>query len=150
MPNIYSSALSQAPCPSDVMVNGPGSGSTNRVFQRIRALARITRAASAPLAVFRRDRVRGQMYSQCGLHQQKKTLGQSSWRCPLPHGTLLLYSLHPVHHKFRCNGRYHLRRRCVVLTICQLHITFCACPAVVLRLFLISAFVHIHNLKCIG
>jgi len=58
---IKSSALSQAPCTSDVKVIGPESGSRNRVYQRIRALVRVIIVASTPLAVFRRDWVPGQM-----------------------------------------------------------------------------------------
>jgi len=64
---IYSSALSQAPCTSDVNVIGPGVGSTTRVYRRMRALACVTRAPSTPLAVFRHDWVPGQMSSECGI-----------------------------------------------------------------------------------
>jgi len=64
---IESSTLSQALCTSDVQVVGPGSGSTNRVYQRMRALASVSTAASTPLAVFRRDWVPGQISSECGI-----------------------------------------------------------------------------------
>jgi len=64
---ILSSALSQAQCTSDVKVIGPGSGSTNTGYLRMGALARVPRAASTPLAVFRRDWVPGQMSSESGV-----------------------------------------------------------------------------------
>jgi len=64
---IESSALTQAPCTSDVKVIGPGSGSTNRVYQRMRAWAPVTTSVSTPLAVLCRDWVPGQMSSECDL-----------------------------------------------------------------------------------
>jgi len=64
---IESSALSQAQCTSDIKVIGPGGGSTNWVYQRMRALPRVTAGASTPLAVFRRDWVPDQMSSECGI-----------------------------------------------------------------------------------
>jgi len=44
-----------------------GSGLTNRVYWRMRVLAHIIRAASAPVVIFRRELVRGQMCSCCSI-----------------------------------------------------------------------------------
>jgi len=56
-----SRAFSQTRWTSDINRAGAGTGFTNRVYHRIRVLARTITAASAPVAVFRRELVSGQM-----------------------------------------------------------------------------------------
>jgi len=65
--DILSRAFSQDRWTSDIKVAGAGIGLTNRVYQRMRVLARIITSASAPLAIFRRDLVPGKMCSCCGV-----------------------------------------------------------------------------------
>jgi len=62
-PDMSSGAFSQHWWTSDIKVAGAGRGLTNRVYRRMRILARAFIAASAPLAVFRRELVPGQMCS---------------------------------------------------------------------------------------
>jgi len=54
-------ACSQTRWPWDINKAGVGRGFTNRVNHRIRVLARTITAASAPVAVFRRELVSSQM-----------------------------------------------------------------------------------------
>jgi hypothetical protein len=65
--DISLSASSQTRCTCDTKVTGRGSGFSNKVYQRMRALARVTTAASAPLAVLRRDLGSGKMSSWRGV-----------------------------------------------------------------------------------
>jgi len=60
-------AFSQERRTSDIKVAGAGNGLTNRVYLRMRVLARVITAASAPVAIFRRELVPGQMSSCCGV-----------------------------------------------------------------------------------
>jgi len=60
-------AFSQERCTSDIKVAGAGSGLTDRVYWRMRVLARVITAASAPVAIFRSELVPGQMCSCCGV-----------------------------------------------------------------------------------
>jgi len=59
--DMSSRAFSQTRWTSDINTAGAGRGFTNRVYHRIRVLARTNTAASAPVAVFRRELVSGQM-----------------------------------------------------------------------------------------
>jgi len=59
--DMSSRACSQTRWTSDINTAGAGRGFTNRVYHRIRVLARTITAASAPLAVFRRGLESGQM-----------------------------------------------------------------------------------------
>jgi len=59
--DMSSRAFSQTRWTSDINTAGAGRGFTNRVYQRIRVLARTITAPSAPVAVFRRELVSGQM-----------------------------------------------------------------------------------------
>jgi len=61
------SAFSQDRWTSDIKVAGAGIGLTNRVYLRMRVLARIITFASAPMAIFRRDLVPGKMCSCRGV-----------------------------------------------------------------------------------
>jgi len=63
--DMSSRAFSQERWTSDIKVAGAGSGLTNRVYWRMRVLARVITAASAPVAIFRRELVPGQMCSCC-------------------------------------------------------------------------------------
>jgi len=65
--DMSSRAFSQERWTSDIKVAGAGSGLTNRVYWRMRVLARVITAASAPVAIFRRELVPGQMCSCCGV-----------------------------------------------------------------------------------
>jgi len=60
-------AFSQVRGTSDIKVAGAGIGLTNRVYRRMIVLARVITSASAPMAIFRRDLVRGKMCSCCGV-----------------------------------------------------------------------------------
>ena len=60
-------AFSQERWTSDLKVAGTGSGLTNKVYRRMRVLACVITAASAPVAIFRRELVPGQMCSCCGV-----------------------------------------------------------------------------------
>jgi len=62
--DMLSRAFSQERWTSDIKLAGAASGLTNRVYWRMRVLARIITAASAPLAIFRRELVPGQMCSR--------------------------------------------------------------------------------------
>jgi len=59
--DMTSRALSQTWWTSDINTAGAGRGFTNRVYHRIRVLACTITAASAPVAIFRRELVSGQM-----------------------------------------------------------------------------------------
>jgi len=59
--DISSRAFSQDRWASDYKVAGAGIGLTNRVYRRMRVLARVITPASAPMAIFRRDLVPGKM-----------------------------------------------------------------------------------------
>jgi len=65
--DMLSRAFSQERWTSDIKVAGAGSGLTNRVYWRIRVLARVITAASAPVAIFRRELVPGPMCLCCGV-----------------------------------------------------------------------------------
>jgi len=65
--DMSSRAFGQEWWTSDIKVAGAGSGLRNRVYWRMRVLARVITAASAPVAMFRRELVRGQMCSCCGV-----------------------------------------------------------------------------------
>jgi len=65
--DMSSRAFSQDRWTSDIKVAGAGIGLTNRVYQRMRVLARVITSASAPMAIFRRDLVLGKMYSCRGV-----------------------------------------------------------------------------------
>jgi len=65
--DMSSRAFSQERWTSDIKVVGAGNGLTNRVYWRMRVLARVITAASAPVAIFRRELVPGQMCSCCGV-----------------------------------------------------------------------------------
>jgi len=65
--DMSSRAFSQERGTSDIKVAGAGSGLTKRVYWRMRVLARDITAASAPVAIFRREIVPGQMCSCCGV-----------------------------------------------------------------------------------
>ena len=54
-------AFRQTRWTSDINTAGAGRGFTNRVYHRIRVLSRTITAASAPVAVFRRELVSGHM-----------------------------------------------------------------------------------------
>jgi len=59
--DMSSRALRQIRSTSDINTAGAGRGFTNRVYHRISVLAHTITAASAPVAVFRRELVSGQM-----------------------------------------------------------------------------------------
>jgi len=59
--DISTRAFSQTRWTSDINTAGAGRGFTNRVSHRIRVLARTITAATAPVAVFGRELVSGQM-----------------------------------------------------------------------------------------
>jgi len=61
--DMSSRAFSQERWTSDIKVAGAGSGLKNRVYWRMRVLARFIIAASAPVAIFPRELVPGQMCS---------------------------------------------------------------------------------------
>ena len=63
--DMSSRAFSQTPWTSEINTAGAGRGLTNRVYHRMRVLARTITAASAPVAVFRREFVSGQMWCSC-------------------------------------------------------------------------------------
>jgi len=65
--DMSSRAFTQERWTSDIKVAGAGSGLTNRVYWRMRVLAPVITAASAPVAIFRRELVPGQMCSCCGV-----------------------------------------------------------------------------------
>jgi len=65
--DMSSRGFSQQRWTSDIKVAGAGSGLTNRMYWRIRVLARVITAASAPVAIFRHELVPGQMCSCCGV-----------------------------------------------------------------------------------
>jgi len=65
--DMSSRAFSQDRWTSDIKVAGAGIGLTNRVYWRIRVLARVITSASAPMAIFRRDLVPGKMCSCRGV-----------------------------------------------------------------------------------
>jgi len=65
--NMSSRAFSQEQWTSDIKVAGTGIGLTNRVYWRMRVLARVITYASAPMAIFRRDLVPGKMCSCRGV-----------------------------------------------------------------------------------
>jgi len=65
--DMSSRAFSQHRWTSDIKVAGAGRGLTNRVYRRMRILARAITAASAPVAVFRGELVPGQMCSCRGV-----------------------------------------------------------------------------------
>jgi len=65
--DMSSRAFSQDRWTSDFKVAGAGIGLTNRVYRRMRVLARIITSASAPMAIFRRDLVPGKMWSCRGV-----------------------------------------------------------------------------------
>jgi len=65
--DMLSTAFGQEWWTSDIKVTGAGSGLTKRVNWGIRVLARVIRAASAPVAIFRRELVPGQMCSCCSI-----------------------------------------------------------------------------------
>jgi len=56
-------AFSQDRWASDIKVAGAGIGLTNRVYRRMRVLARVIMSGSTPMAIFRRDLVPGKMCS---------------------------------------------------------------------------------------
>jgi len=62
-----SSRFSQDQWTSDIMVAGAAIGLINRVYRRMRVLARVITSASAPMAIFRRDLVTGKMCSCRGV-----------------------------------------------------------------------------------
>ena len=57
--DMFSRALSQTRWTSDINTEGAGRGFTNRVYHRIRVLARTIIPASAPVAIFSRELVSG-------------------------------------------------------------------------------------------
>jgi len=59
--DISSRAFSQDRSTTDIKAAGAGIGLTNRVYRRMRVLARNITSASAPMAIFRRDLVLGKM-----------------------------------------------------------------------------------------
>jgi hypothetical protein len=61
--DMSSRAFSQDRWTSDIKVAGAGRGLSNRVYRRMRVLASAITAASAPVAIFRRELVPGQMCS---------------------------------------------------------------------------------------
>ena len=65
--DMSSSAFSQDRWTSDIKVAGAGIGLTNRVYRRMRVLARVIPSALAPMAIFRRDLVPGKMCSCRGV-----------------------------------------------------------------------------------
>jgi len=65
--DMSSRAFSQHRWTSDIKVAGAGIGLTNRVYRRMRVLARVIMSASAPMAIFRRDLVPGKMCSCRGV-----------------------------------------------------------------------------------
>jgi len=65
--DMVSRAFSQDRWTSDIKVAGAGIGLTNRVYRRMRVLARVITSSSAPMAIFRRDLVPGRMCSCRGL-----------------------------------------------------------------------------------
>jgi len=65
--DMSSRAFSQHWWTSDIKVAGAGRGLTNRVYRGMRILARAIKPASAPVAVFRRELVPGQMCSCRGV-----------------------------------------------------------------------------------
>ena len=65
--DMSSRPFSQHRWTSDIKVAVAGRGLTNRVYRRRRILARAITAASAPVAVFRRELVPGQMGSCRGV-----------------------------------------------------------------------------------
>jgi len=65
--DMLSRAFSQDRWTSDIKVAGAGIGLTNRVYRRMRVLARVITSASAPMAIFRRDLVPGKMCSCRGV-----------------------------------------------------------------------------------
>jgi len=65
--DMSSRAFSQHWWSLDIKVAGAGRGLTNRVYRRMRILARAITAASAPVAVFRPAFVPGQMCSCRGV-----------------------------------------------------------------------------------
>jgi len=65
--DMSSRAFSQEWWTSDIKVAGAGSGLTNRVYWRMRVLARVITAASAPVAIFGYELVPGQTCSYCGV-----------------------------------------------------------------------------------
>jgi hypothetical protein len=65
--DMSSRAFSQDRWTSDIKVAGAGIGLTNRVYRRMRVLARVITSASAPMAIFRRDLVPGKMCSCRGV-----------------------------------------------------------------------------------
>jgi len=66
--DMSSRAFSQDWWTSDIKGAGAGIGLTNRVYRRMRVLARVITSASAPMAIFRRDLVPGKMCSCRGVH----------------------------------------------------------------------------------
>jgi len=65
--DMSSRAFSQDRWTSDIKVAGAGIGLTNRVYRRMRVLARVITSASAPMAIFCRDLVPGKMCSCRGV-----------------------------------------------------------------------------------
>ena len=65
--DIWLSGFSQARCTWDVKATRPASQATNRVYQRMRALARVTTATSTPVAVFCHDGGFSRMCLSCGV-----------------------------------------------------------------------------------
>jgi len=65
--DLSSRAFSQHRWTSDIKLAGAGSGLTNIVYREMRILGRPITAASAPVAVFRRELVPCQMCSCCGV-----------------------------------------------------------------------------------
>ena len=65
--DMASRAFSQHRWTSDIKEAGAGRRLTNRVYRRMRILARAIKAASAPVAVYRRELVPGQMCSCRGV-----------------------------------------------------------------------------------
>jgi len=65
--DMASRAFSQEQWTSDIKVAGACSRLTNRVYWRMRVLARVITAASAPVAIFRCELVPGKMGACCGV-----------------------------------------------------------------------------------
>jgi len=71
--DMSSRAFSQDLWTSDIKVAGAGIGLTNRVYRRMRVLARVITSASPPRAIFRRDLVPGKM---CSCHGVLESAGR--------------------------------------------------------------------------
>jgi len=65
--DMSSRAFSHERWTSDIKVAGAASRLTNRVYWRMRVLARVITAAAARVAIFRHELVPGQMCSSCGV-----------------------------------------------------------------------------------